>query len=260
MKRETGSWQEIQGHLDRIRRGATHRPFTNSFTPPKIIENIEFLHFSKTVLYFERDTNFTRIYFSSTDLNELEFALRSIPSNQNPAISYVDKTKNQDLVAAITSSGFKEIAQYARMKKLDFTITQNDREERYAILSETERIHDLLNQHFNPITDYLPSKEEIAQLIDQKQIIVERENDKVTGFVVFRVNHRTVNFNFLLNCGRPGNGTILKHSFLRCMAARNVTSGFLWVNTLNTPAQRLYERFGWQFDGLYDWFFHQVGT
>lgn len=258
MTREIGSWQEIQTHVHRIRRESTHRPFTNSFTPPKILDNIEFFHFSKTVLYLESESNFARIYFCSSDLDELSGAIKSIPNKLNPTISYVEKTKNQNLVETFIDAGYQEIAQYSRMKKLDFSGAQVGRDECYAVDSETAQIHQLLNQHFNPITDYLPSCQDIEQLIEQKQILVERENGKVTGFVVFRVNQRTVNFNYLLNCGRPGNGTVLKHSFLRCMADRKVTSGFLWVNTSNTHAQRLYERFGWQFDGLHDWFFQHI--
>jgi hypothetical protein len=257
MTREIGSWQAIQAQFDRIRRHARNRPFTNAFTPPKTLENVEFFYLNHTVLYLEREHGFARIYFFSTALEELAFALKTLPSNLELSISYVDKNKNTDLVNAMISAGFLEIAHYLRMRKIDFEFSQVDHHATFASPSETDQIHNLLYLHFNSITDYLPSSSTLAQFIEEKQIIVEREDSKVTGFVIFRVNQRTVNFNYLLNCGRPGNGTVLKNSFLKCMAGRNVTSGFLWVNKTNTHAQRLYQRFNWEFDGLSDWFFHR---
>jgi hypothetical protein len=249
------TWSQIQTQIDRIRCTHRVRSLTNCFTPLMDALDLSMLASDSSVVFACAEKDFSRLYYYSTDVASLALVLADFKSILPLVIGYVDKTKNENLCAAFRSTGFEETAHYLRMSSAAFLIPEVAEQSEFATVEEADAVMSLLRSTFNPVTDYLPSHERLRSLIEQQQVIVRREVGQITGLVAFQVLGRQVHFNYLLNLGRRGDGSVLKQSFFRCMAERGFTSGFLWVDSTNQRAHKIYSANGWKADGLNDWFF-----
>ncbi len=257
MSPEIVPWSQIQTQIDRIR--ATHRvrALTNCFAPLTDATDLAMLASDTAVVFACAETDFSRLYYHATDVASLASLLADFKAPLPLVIGYVDKTKNEALCAAFCDAGFVETAHYLRMTSAAFPVPEAAEHPEFATADETDAVMALLRSTFNAVTDHLPSRERLRSLIEQQQVIVRREAGQVTGLVAFQVLGRQVNFNYLLNRGRRGDGSVLKQSFFRCMAERGLTSGFLWVDSTNERARQIYSANGWKADGLNDWFYRR---
>jgi hypothetical protein len=207
------------------------------------------------VVFAQAETEFSRIYYYASNIDGLGKLLTELRSFSPLVISYLDRNKNETLCGVFRQAAFVETAHYIRMAIPTFPRPNATEPPEYANVNDTEAVMGLLRLNFNPITDFLPSREEIFSLIEHRQIIIRRAAQKITGLVAFKVQGRQVNFNYLLNCGRRGDGSLLMNSFFHCMVERGLNSGFLWVDRTNERACKIYNANGWKADGLNDWFF-----
>lgn len=253
-------WTQIQVQIDRIRSTHRVRALTNCFTPLTGATNLTMFSSDNAVVFSCPDTEFSRLYFHASDVASLAHLLANLQSPFPLVLGYVDKTKNEALCAALHETGFTEIAHYIRMTCMAFPVPEAAEQPKFATVEETVAIMNLLRYNFNPVTDHLPSHELLYSMIEQQQVIVHREAGQISGLVAFQVLGRQVNFNYLLNYGLPGSGSILMQSFFLCMSQRGHTSGFLWVASMNKRARRIYIANGWKADGLNDWFYTRNAT
>lgn len=212
----------------------------------------------RAVVFACDEGDFARLYYHTVDVESLTKLLIDFQHKKPLLIGYVDRVKGEALCAAFREAGFVEMAHYLRMTNAAFPEPKPGHQPEFANTQEVREILSLLLGAFNAKTDYLPSHEKLKQLIEQQQVIVRREANQITGLVVFQVIGRQANFNYLLNRGRPGDGKVLMQSFIQCMADRGLDSGFLWVESTNERARKVYQASGWKPDGLHDWFFFRT--
>lgn len=248
-------WAEILSRIDRIRLKSRSKTFTNCFFSPSFDMNLLVYTSESAVVFLMPDDGFSRLYYHASDFDSLSTLLHLINLDETLVIGYVDRVRNYHLCLAFIQSDFIEKAHYIRMVIRDIPKTLEGLEPTFACIADLERIMHLLKTQFNPIKDHLPLPSRIAQLINNRQVIVRYVNGVVSGFVIFDVVGKQFHFNYFLNLGPRGDGLLLMQSFFRCITERFVHSGFLWVNRENERAIRFYEASGWSNDGLNDWFF-----
>jgi hypothetical protein len=251
----TVQWPQVQAHIDRIRSTNSARAHTNCFAPLTGNANLSIITSESAVVFTQAETEFSRIYYCASSAAALGQLLTELHSSSPLVIGYLDRIKNETLCEVFRQTGFVETAHYLRMTIPTFPIPKDAEPPEFPNVDETDAVMGLLRLNFSRVTDFLPSREQISTLIEQRQIIVRREERKITGLVVFLVQGRQVNLNYLLNRGRRGDGSLLMQSFFFCMAERGLNSGFLWVNGTNERALKIYIANGWKADGLNDWFF-----
>ena len=248
-------WSQVQAQIDRVRSKHRVRTLTNCFRPLTGATNLAMLSSDNAVVFAYPESEFSRLYYHATDVYSLAHLLTCFQLPSALVIGYVDKMKDESICGAFREAGFVEIAHYIRMVSSAFPIPEVAEEPDFATVEETIDVMELLRFSFNAVTDHLPSYEQLSRLIEQQQVIVRREAGRISGLVAFQVFGRQVNFNYLLNRGRRGDGRILMQSFFLCMSLRGHTSGFLWVDSTNERARQIYKVNGWRADGLNDWFY-----
>lgn len=249
------AWSDIAIRIEQIRSKRGIRLITNCYGPLQDSGNLRMNSTSKAVIFLQPEDGFFRLFYFASDIASLEPLLGDMEERRDIVIGYLDKLKHSELCSTFLGKHFKEIAHYIRMSRNSFPAAFSSEEPEFAQPKELEQVMGLLRSTFNPMTDYLPSRELLDQLICTNHVIVRREANRISGLVVFQISGKRVNFNYLLNNGPKGDGMLLKQSFFKCMAERGISSGFLWVDTRNAPALRIYEKTGWKPDGLNDWFF-----
>lgn len=255
MELESVRWSQIQSAIDRLRSGHRVRWLTNLYAELQDITKFAMLTSDRAIVFVGDEGGFARLYYHAVDVESMKALLENIQYKIPLVIGYLDKNRNEALCAAFRNAGFKEIAHYRRMTNAGFPTLASESQPQFAKPEEAQTIFSMMRDTFNAMTDHLPSREKLRSLIEHQQVIVRREADEITGFVVFQIFGRQVNFNYLLNRGSRGNGTILMQDFHQCMASRGLNSGFLWVESTNERARKIYDASGWKVDGLNDWFF-----
>ena len=70
---------------------------------------------------------------------------------------------------------------------------------------DAQVVLDMLHSYFDPLSEQLPSYEEILYFISQKSVLVYKEAGKVYGFVIFESNGQTLYLRlWVLSCPNTG--------------------------------------------------------
>jgi hypothetical protein len=255
MQPSATTWPGIQAHIDRIRASYRVRHLTNWFSAPTTGPWFS-LASEQAVLFGSSEEGFWRLYYFAAAVEPLAPLLREWPRQAASVIGYVDRHRHENLCAAFQNASFGEKSTYQRMTNPRLPLRKGPSSPEFARPDETESLHRLLRETFEPMTDHLPQPHRLAVMVAQQQAIVCRTNGQLTGALLFQPTGQQVNFNFLVNRG-GGNLDLLTLTtrFYQLMHQRQIRSGFLWVDSRNTGVIQLHQTFGWNFDGLKDWFF-----
>ena len=195
-------------------------------------------------------------YFFTSDLGELEQILGGAEFPGSVVAGYVTKAADEKVAAALQHSRFSPIATYRRMISYQLPLQEPNSGLEYAIPGDIDQIHDGLFQAFNKHTDHLPTKDRLLRYIENRWVIVNRQDGRVYGTVCFKLEGPRVNYNYIYNLSRnPIDFLRLQNNFYGVMHQRGIHAGFLWINQTENRLAALHESMGWRFDGLNDYFY-----
>ena len=256
MKPIPDTFANAQRAMDAVKAGARGRYFTNCYQPERLAGCGLSAQRPGTVLYLQTEADFARLYFLTADLEDLRGALAELECGVPVVLSCLDRLPEAELAAPIRASGFEPIARYQRMTCDRLRHGRPGESLELAGAGDVDELHAALFAIFNPYTDHLPTKAQLAETIAARQVILNRQADGIRGAIVFQVAGRRVNFNHLFNRSESSLDLLrLLSHFYGVAAERGLQSGFLWVNSANEGVIRLHRSFGWRFDGLQDHFF-----
>jgi len=127
----------------------------------------------------------------------------------------------------------------------------------YAEQEDCTAIDKMLTKTFDVMSDHIPEKEELKQLIEQKQVLMIKVQDTVSGVLLFEdigirsyVRCLCVSQEYQNNAMGYG---LFTHYF---NIHRDKTKLFyLWVDEANDSVKKLHHQFGYQEDGLRNYIF-----
>ena len=121
-----------------------------------------------------------------------------------------------------------------------------------ADVSDLNDIYELLYGTFDVMTDHLVSEGELRNFLEMSQVLKVRMDGELAGVLLFEVFGKKsylrsicVSENFV---GKKIGLSLLQGYFLR--NRENTKLFYLWVESTNEKAIRLYERLGYKDDGL----------
>jgi hypothetical protein len=122
--------------------------------------------------------------------------------------------------------------------------------------SDCEEIHALLFRVFDKYSDHIMPIEELSNLCMQKEVLLTHDpSGSIDGLVVFPINGKTCNFNFLYNSSGLLRLPQLLGNFYGILTERAIQTGFGWVRRTRPLVLKLHESFGWKKDGLVDYIY-----
>lgn len=159
----------------------------------------------------------------------------------------------------IENLGYQPYKKYLRYHILEEKVRLLEPLEKamFAGFSEIDDIYQFLYCTFDVLTDHLPSKEELYAFVKSQQIIKICRDNKIAGVLLFEKQGAKSYLRAI--CVNPEYrnreiGYSLMVNYIK-ITRNDSKSFYLWVESENKDAIRLYEKLGYEPDGLIDYIF-----
>ena len=227
--------------------------YSNYFMTP--LEGMLYALGNDTLLLQQSFEGFNRVFYMSNDGEELRTMLRQL--TEKDAINIPTKRGiEDDLLAILADSGYSLFATYERLFK-NTNEPRGEFEDNFAVPSDYSKIKDLLlKQLYSPITDRIPTDEEIRSMIDNHRALVNRdENGAVNGVLLFSIEGKKCNFLEWASTASVGESLFLYLNAFNYMSQLGIEKSTIWVRSDNIRPRKIYLSWGYQPDGLKDYTF-----
>lgn len=205
-----------------------------------------------SLLIRKKDLNFYRTYIISSNIEESESILTELNSEAY-VINIPSKGSIDNWKMILQRAGYDLIGVYKRYYNNKIKVRKSAMGE-YAVLSDINGIESLLINNFSPYTDYLPSLVQLRGMVDNKQVLVSKDDSgEVLGTLIYSLEGTKCYYNIWID--KSGKGLFLLYKAYNIVAENNIGYVYFWVNSMNHDVIRLHEMMGAVPDGLVDYTF-----
>ena len=211
----------------------------------------------KTACLVHRTSDAYFLFFYITNMSELSQALLLVKnqfSGEKLAFDWICRNEEESklLSKECKVGDFSLHTSLQRMSQvLKENMFVNVSEIESAQKEDIDELHSMFYSAFDPISERIPSKEQLNQYIESKSILVKRVQDEIAGFAVIDIQKKTMYLKHLLTNSkfrRQGIAdSLLKKAFF---LSKGCIRYILWVIKENQPAINLYKKFGYEFEAL----------
>ncbi len=272
---------EIKNQVNALKKRATRAVITNYYWQHKNEqERYDCLVGNDSIFFTEKDADFFRLFFYS--INEEEFnRMLSKVSSRPLVIDYLANQPIDNIENCIINSGFQSYARMLRFRNVNIPKTQAPSGEQpalqnnnkilqrlekffaatpvkdiihFAVAADRDAVLKLLYTNLDKYTGHFPSADELNDLIGKQQVLVIKENETISGVVLFKINGKTCNLD--QGYSAPSNEEVVNvklfFEFYKTLNQKEVKSMYLWVEERNKSVINLHKSFGLKPDGLID--------
>ena len=130
----------------------------------------------------------------------------------------------------------------------------------YASLKDSEEIYRMLCNQFDLMSDHIPSKPELDELLKNGNVLKITIKDAIAGVLLFEDYGKRAYARAL--CVSPDYqnsfvGYSLMADYFSRHNAEKTSLFYLWVDEANQNVEKLHNKFGYQFDGLKNYIFRR---
>ena len=169
---------------------------------------------------------------------------------------YLDVTVGNRMnisTSIIGDLGFKEFRTYLKMDcRGSQKSVENEESVSYAEMKDMREIAEMLENSFNPMCDHLPDEKELIDYIEKRKVYAMYEGCDIAGVLLYdntgaRSYLRCLCVSEKYRAKGYGHVLVSKYHFDHKDAVKLF---YLWVDSKNEPAKKLYERFGYKYAGV----------
>lgn len=236
---------------------------TNFFDNIKTeLELVEYYEEKNSITFVVNDNLVRRGYFYSSDYVELCDLLSEC--SKDTFFEIITKKQDDNMEKVLTDAGCQKYATFKRLSNgrvsdnlflnipMELANVNIEDYGKLACQDDLEEIVNILYQIFDPRTSHISTKNEIVKLIELGNIIVEKANDEIIAFLVYKTEGRKFYINQVFNKGsKQIIHCILMNAILNSMK-NGVNYIYSWIDEKNQRSIRFHERYGLKFDGLMD--------
>jgi hypothetical protein len=228
------------------------RLYSNYFGLP-FAEGDLYVSTDHTFILAKPSEGFYRLFVASDNREDLTRLLKSIEG-----VNVLNIPSKDDITGwkhLMSDAGYENIGIYERLYYSEFRTGGDLDKIIYAKENEVEEIYNLYYGYegFTPYVDYLPSKKELRELINEKGVIIDKQDDKICGVHIFSIKGKTCDSKLLLDMNN--NGLKLFWDLFDIVYLKGINYIVGWVNTKNKKAKSIYLLLGGKLDGLKDYTF-----
>lgn len=260
--------EEIITVIDTIRKSKNY--FTNYYGGTtelmKMLSDdlVKVYYDNGAVFLLEDKQNYFEIYFYCIDTESLKRADKAIKQYVHRRVPVIlhclgKETEYCQYSELLEETGFILYKRYRRKILIPSDIKGNVGESlvEYAKESDIDIVYHMLYETFDILSDRLPSQKDLGVFIEQKSIIVEKVSGNIVGCIIFEDKKRSSYVRSICIKSNYRNQGIGKKLFNRYISQHlgNTQKFELWVEEGNNYAIRLYEKLGYQDEGLRDHIF-----
>ena len=121
----------------------------------------------------------------------------------------------------------------------------------FAEDNDVEELYKLFFSAFNPISERIPTKDQLKRYIYSKNILVNKKQEEIAGFAVIDIQKKTMYLKHLLTVSKFRRQGIAEKLLNKAFfLSKECIRFILWVIETNEPAINLYKKFGYSFEAL----------
>lgn len=247
--------------LDKINSIKKSNPseFKTNYFFNQLDEEVLYLENDCALVFLQPETDFYRLYFATSDLNKLDVIFKALPAKTDICLNYICKKKIDDDLAQIILNYFYLFVKHERLRTNK--IRNKGVVVKHAEINDLDSIYSSLNTNFNKYSDFLPTKEKLKCSIENKTVVVNKQDNKVLGYIIYNVSGVTADFNYLYNNSSNILDAInLTNSFYTDIFNRGIKNVFLWVDEKNVKVKKAHLKSGYLGDNTFNYIFRKKGN
>lgn len=257
------SFAEIQQKIAGIRN--QRKGFVSNFYPDEFRNNLWISkrqlmmeEAEECVLFLFNNPSFISLYYVATTNEVLSVSIRKLMKvvDIHVVVDLVGVTGQVDpLIELFRDCGFVVRRSLTRMSCLGVSdeFRQDTEKVRLADCSDVAELHRLLMDFFDPLSEQLPSEEELDRYIENNGIYVYPVDNKIAGFIVFELTKTSFYLRHWFTHPDYRNRGVGSDLYKKVMSqSGNIRRQMLWVVDDNENAIKRYEHYGYQMEKLHD--------
>lgn len=230
------SSEEMRSILGELKKGTSNYIDTGYLYQRADTGNVFLVENEKGTVLLSDEGNYYGLYYFLQE--EVAF---SVPQCDKPVICELFFRKTEQNFSFLEESGFERYASFQRMARKSL---QDQCGEMVRVSRES---FDIIRREFDCYADSIPKDQ--VDFFDEHYEITMQENQ---GILVYDIKNRVSTLKYIyvpMNNRNKGNaGKMIEQYFMKTGAL--VNRYVLWVNEKNENAIRLYEKYGYQSDGM----------
>ena len=123
----------------------------------------------------------------------------------------------------------------------------------YPSYEDINDIREILLENFDPLSEQIPSIDELSRFIDKKHIYLYKNNNEIAGMIIFELTPVAFYLRYWFTNSKFRNMGIGSTLYKKVMFdSPNIKRQMLWVVADNENAIKRYEHYGFKLDRLID--------
>ena len=256
------SFEQIQGFVSEIR--SLRKGFVSNFFwdqnkhPYWITEgNFFFLRKDACVLMLHQKEDFCNLFYIATDMAAVSKAVAFVSLKTTCVVDVVCRGEGEEENTQLLWAGFSPYQHLFRMSHTGVLADDSwemDTKVVYGTSEDIAQICMALKDNFDPLSEQLPSVDELKDYIERKQVLVIKDESNLCGFIIFEVTGMTWYLRYWFTSSEYRNqgigAKLLKSSLFM---AKDTKRQILWVISDNENAIKRYEHYGFKRELMNDY-------
>ena len=247
-----GQIQSFVSEIRSLRKGFVSNLFWDSNKHPYWIAegNFFFQKGNACVLMVHQKEDFCNLFYIATDMSTVSTAAASLPLETTCVVDVVCRGDGEEVYSQLSYAGFYPYRHLFRMSHAGVLADDSWEMGQDVIFGTSEDVmplYDVLVKNFDPLSEQLPSVEELNDFVRRKQVLVIKNGKELCGFIIFEVTGMTWYLRYWFTClayRNQGVGARLLKSSL--FLAKESKRQILWVISDNINAIKRYEHYGFK--------------
>ena len=185
--------QDSVKFIKNLKKGFITNFYTEADRIIKWIDNTQLykVTYGDSVFFVKTEIEFNHLFFCSVSAEELNNSLsklKEITNNSLLVVAFIGNELDiQSIVNTFKRCGFFLYTKLNRMHRntIKYEFINDLYIPKNATISQTKVIFDLLQFHFDPIAEQLPSLKETEDWINKQHLKIIEEDEEILGFVIF---------------------------------------------------------------------------
>lgn len=254
------SYEQVQGFVGEIRdlrQGFTTNFFWDPQKHPYWVEAGDF-RFEKSdgcYILLHEEGQFCHLFYIATDMAAVSEAIRTLSIEKDCVIDIVCRKEGQGETEALQRIGFKPYKTLHRMSHIGLLADDSWKQQEgvtFGQQSDAPQVYAALQRGFDPLSEQLPSLQEVADYAQRQQLLVIKEGETLCGFLIFELQGQTTWYLRYWFTDPAYRNQRIGARLLKASLAigKDTKRQQLWVITDNENAIKRYEHYGFRQEAM----------
>jgi hypothetical protein len=248
--------EQVLNELDLLSDKISGEVITNYYLNNFSSGDLTVIKENNSIVVLDKEFDFYRTYFYSDNLATIKSIIGSI-NNKSLTLEYLSKENPVELKNMLSGIMFKEISVHHKIVNKTLPKLKVNKELTFASTEDVTELYDSLVTNFNKYSDHLPSIPFLENAIKNDNIIIYRNNGKITAYIIFELKGKTSYFGFWFSSqhDNPVIGINLMINLYGILNSKGIKMAYGWVKDDNFKVIEIHKKFGFFFEGSTNYIF-----